>query len=140
MTNKKINIFVVVVEQDKDISNSEFIQKIKSGIKNSLKNKQDTIRLSSGIPEINPEPFFENYPKSRIVDKKKCIEKLKKYENIEEIIEKTNLWCAYWKSSNTDEKYIPMSSTFINQERWNTEIPQNKANYEYVDLREEKDK
>lgn len=91
----------------------------------------DTTKDTKNITPISPTPYFDEfweiYPKA--VAKKKCLEMWKK-RNFDAIAE-TILDDVRRKSKSeawTKERgaYVPMSTTYLNQERWNDK-PQQQA-------------
>ena len=46
-----------------------------------------------------------------------------KWNDSQQIIDGTNIWCMYWKANKTEKRYIPHPSTFLNQRRFE-DIPE----------------
>ena len=63
--------------------------------------------------------WYDLYPKKIAKPKaQSSFESMLKKYDFESIVEGTLRWTAYWKESNTEKKYIPHPSTFLNQERF----------------------
>ena len=90
-------------------------------------NKEISNTISENLQK-KIEEIWNEYPSSRRVDKKKIFEKLRKEKDkLDFILErlKQHKESSQWKNENG--KYIPLISTWINQERWEQELEKEKT-------------
>ena len=98
---------------------------INNNIYNNIYNNNNNIYTPV---EKKIEEIWNEYPSSRRVDKKKIFEKLRKLKDkLDFILErlKQHKESSQWKNENG--KYIPLISTWINQERWEQELEKEKT-------------
>tara|TARA_R100000808_G_C2154113_1_gene164854 strand:- start:2108 stop:3058 length:951 start_codon:yes stop_codon:yes gene_type:complete len=88
--------------------------------------KDNTIKSNTSSKknqDFTFEQFYDLYPKKQAKEKaQKSFKKLKKAE-IKALKVGLDSWVAYWEESSTDAQFIPLPATWINQKRWNDDIP-----------------
>jgi hypothetical protein len=72
------------------------------------------------------DKFWSWYPAFRRVAKKQCRKKFDKAvteHGVDAVMQGTVNWVTFWADSHTEERFIPMTTTFLNQERFMTDTP-----------------
>jgi len=87
------------------------------------KNVKNVKKEEKNLSCVRFEEFWKQYPSSRRVDKKACRRKWMT-EKLDDKIDKILAGLENHKQSEqwSDEQYIPHAKTWLNQERWETEM------------------
>lgn len=76
--------------------------------------------------EAEFDEFWDVWPGSRRTAKAQCKAKYVRWaEDLppRAIIDAAKRWVAYWNATKTESSYIPLTQTWINQQRWEQEVP-----------------
>lgn len=96
--------------------------------------KNKRVLTDPAIKKENPRfvTFWSAYPSSRRVDKQRNEAKFSSLVEADQLkaVEAIGCHVSYWKQQNLDAKrdvnsqqYVPLVSTWINQRRWEQELP-----------------
>ncbi len=95
---------------------------IKNSInKNNISTKKNLEKTTK--QDFTFEQFYELYPKKQAKEKAETSFKRLKKAELKALKVGLDSWLAFWKESGTDAQFIPLPATWINQKRFNDEIP-----------------
>ena len=69
------------------------------------------------------ERFYDLYPKKQAKEKARNTFKRLKKGDLKALEVGLDSWLRYWKESSIDAQFIPLPATWINQKRWEDDIP-----------------
>ena len=77
------------------------------------------------------EQFYDLYPKKQAKEKAEVSFKRLKKGELKALKVGLDSWLVFWKESGTDAQFIPLPATWINQKRFNDEIPKVEESKEF---------
>ena len=103
---------------------------IKNSInKNNISTKKNLEKTTK--QDFTFEQFYELYPKKQAKEKAETSFKRLKKAELKALKVGLDSWLAFWKESGTDAQFIPLPATWINQKRFNDEIPKVEESKEF---------
>lgn len=96
---------------------------------------RNVVKLSDRAKPVTPfDEFWSLYPKKMGKGyARKCYAKALEIASAEEINAGAVRFANYVEQSNTEYRYIPMASTWLNGERWEDEMPEEDSGWGDMD-------
>ena len=89
---------------------------------NGVRTGHTNLPITDHIPTNNDQTLFDRFWKGypRKVGKPNAIKAWKRIKDPDQVMEGLAAWVAHWKTEETDQRFIPHPSTWLNDERYAT--------------------